>query len=290
MPSSGDQPVVSFYYTAKGESAENLALMRRIDALFLKYPFYGSRQMVRHLRREGIRIGRHRVRRLMRLMGLEAIYQAPRTSAPHPEHRIYPYLLGNLEVKRPNQVWCADITYIPVQRGFLYLVAIMDWATRRVLSWRLSNTMDASFCVEALNEALARYGRPEIFNTDQGSQFTSFDFTAVLKGAEVTISMDGRGRCMDNIFIERLWRSLKYEAVYLHELSDGFVAERVIGDWIAFYNSERPHSAMAGRTPAEAYAQQPPGDMMDKPLRALPTSPQAQQQQKEDRSEGFLAA
>ncbi len=280
----------SLYYTPKGESVENLALMRRIDELFLKYPFYGSRQMARHLRREGICIGRHRARRLMRLMGLEAIYQAPRTSAPHPEHRIYPYLLGNLEIKRPNQVWCADITYIPVQRGFLYLVAIMDWATRRVLSWRLSNTMDASFCVEALNGALARYGKPEIFNTDQGSQFTSFDFTAVLKGAEVTISMDGRGRCMDNIFIERLWRSLKYEAVYLHELSDGFVAERVIGDWIAFYNSERPHSAMAGRTPAEAYAQQPPGDMMDKPLRALPTSPQAQQQQKEDRSEGFLAA
>ncbi len=280
----------SLYYTPKGESVENLALMRRIDELFLKYPFYGSRQMARHLRREGICIGRHRARRLMRLMGLEAIYQAPRTSAPHPEHRIYPYLLGNLEIKRPNQVWCADITYIPVQRGFLYLVAIMDWAARRVLSWRLSNTMDASFCVEALNGALARYGKPEIFNTDQGSQFTSFDFTAVLKGAEVTISMDGRGRCMDNIFIERLWRSLKYEAVYLHELSDGFVAERVIGDWIAFYNSERPHSAMAGRTPAEAYAQQPPGDMMDKPLRALPTSPQAQQQQKEDRSEGFLAA
>jgi putative transposase len=280
----------SLYYTPKGESVENLALMRRIDEVFLKYPFYGSRQMARHLRREGICIGRHRARRLMRLMGLEAIYQAPRTSAPHPEHRIYPYLLGNLEIKRPNQVWCADITYIPVQRGFLYLVAIMDWATRRVLSWRLSNTMDASFCVEALNEALARYGKPEIFNTDQGSQFTSLDFTGVLKGAEVTISMDGRGRCMDNIFIERLWRSLKYEAVYLHELSDGFVAERVIGDWIAFYNSERPHSALAGRTPAEAYAQQPPGDMMDKPLRALPTSPQAQQQQKEDRSEGFLAA
>jgi putative transposase len=270
----------SFYYTAKGESAENLALMRRIDALFLKYPFYGSRQMVRHLRREGIRIGRHRVRRLMRLMGLEAIYQAPRTSAPHPEHRIYPYLLRNLEVDRANQVWCADITYIPVQRGFLYLVAIMDWATRHVLSWRLSNTMDASFCVEALNEALARYGRPEIFNTDQGSQFTSFDFTDVLKDAGVAISMDGRGRCMDNIFIERLWRSLKYEAVYLHELTDGFKAERVIGDWIAFYNTERPHSALANQTPAEAYGIAQPMDMMDKAI-ALPTSPQAQQQQQD---------
>ena len=243
----------SFYYAPKGESPSSLALMRRIDELFLKYPFYGSRQMVRHLRCEGLCVGRHGVRRLMRLTGLEAIYQAPRTSAPHPEHRIYPYLLRNLAVDRANQVWCADITYIPVSRGFLYLVAIMDWATRHVLSWRLSNTMDAAFCVDALNEALARYSRPEIFNTDQGSQFTSFDFTDVLKGAEVTISMDGRGRYMDNIFIERLWRSLKYEAVYLHELTDGFKAERVIGDWIDFYNTERPHSALADRTPAEAY-------------------------------------
>ena len=270
----------SFYYTPKGESAENLMLMRRIDELFLKYPFYGSRQMVRRLRREGIRAGRHRVRRLMRLMGLQAIYQAPRTSAPHPAHRIYPYLLRNLDVNRPNQVWCADITYIPVQRGFLYLVAIMDWATRHVLAWRLSNTMDASFCVEALNEALSRYGNPEIFNTDQGSQFTSFDFTGVLKAAEVTISMDGRGRCMDNIFIERLWRSLKYEAVYLHELTDGFRAERVIAEWIDFYNTERPHSALDGQTPAEAYGTGRPVDMMDK-ARALPTSPQAQQRQQD---------
>ena len=270
----------SFYYTPKGESAKNLTLMRRIDELFLKYPFYGSRQMVRHLRREGLCVGRHGVRRLMRLTGLEAIYQAPRTSAPHPEHRIYPYLLRNLAVDRANQVWCADITYIPVSRGFLYLVAIMDWATRHVLSWRLSNTMDAAFCVDALNEALARYSRPEIFNTDQGSQFTSFDFTDVLKGAEVTISMDGRGRYMDNIFIERLWRSLKYEAVYLHELTDGFKAERVIGDWIDFYNTERPHSALAGRTPAEAYRTGRPVDMMDKPD-GLPTSPPAQQQQQD---------
>jgi len=243
----------SFYYTPKGESPSSLALMRRIDELFLKYPFYGSRQMVRQLWREGVRVGRHRVRRLMRLMGLEAIYQAPRTSMPHPAHRIYPYLLREMVIDRPNSVWCADITYIPVQRGFLYLVAIMDWATRHVLAWRLSNTMDAGFCVEALEEALARYGKPEIFNTDQGSQFTSFGFTGVLKDVEVAISMDGRGRCMDNIFIERLWRSLKYEAVYLHELTDGFKAERVIGEWIDFYNTERPHSALAGRTPAEAY-------------------------------------
>ena len=186
------------------------------------------------------------------LMGLQAIYQAPRTSDPHPSHRVYPYLLKGMAIERPNQVWCADITYIPVRRGFLYLVAIMDWATRHVLAWRLSNTMDASFCVEALAEALGRYGRPEIFNTDQGSQFTGRDFTGALKDADVAISMDGRGRYMDNIFIERLWRSLKYEAVYLHELTDGFKAERVIGEWIDFYNAERPHSALAGATPAEA--------------------------------------
>jgi putative transposase len=270
----------SLYYTLKGESPANLALMRRIDELFLQYPFYGSRQMVRQLRREGVCIGRHRVRRLMRLMGLQAIYQKPRTSDPHPEHRIYPYLLRNMRINRPNQVWCADITYIPVQRGFLYLVAIMDWATRHVLAWRLSNTMDVRFCIEALNEALARYGKPDIFNTDQGSQFTSFEFTGVLKGAEITISMDGRGRYMDNIFIERLWRSLKYEAVYLHELTDGFRAERVIGEWIEFYNAERPHSTLAGRTPAEAYGCDRPVGMMDKPD-GLPTSPPAQQRQQD---------
>jgi len=268
----------SFYYLPKGESPSSLALMRRIDELFLKYPFYGSRQMTRQLRRDGVHVGRHRVRRLMRLMGLEAIYQAPRTSAPHPAHRVYPYLLRGLVIDRPNQVWCADITYIPVQRGFLYLVAIMDWATRHVLAWRLSNTLDAGFCVEALADALARYGKPKIFNTDQGSQFTSFDFTSVLKDADVTISMDGRGRCMDNIFIERLWRSLKYEAVYLHDLTDGFRAERVIAEWIDFYNTERPHSALDGRTPAEAYRDERPVDMMDK-ADALPTSPQAQQHQ-----------
>ena len=279
----------SFYYAPIGESPENLALMRRIDELFLKYPFYGSRQMTRQLRREGVPVGRHRVRRLMRLMGLAAIYQAPRTSTPHPAHRIYPYLLRNLTVERPDHVWCADITYIPVRRGFLYLVAIMDWATRHVLAWRLSNTMDAGFCVEALKEAMARYGRPEIFNTDQGSQFTSFEFTGLLKDAGVAISMDGRGRCMDNIFIERLWRSLKYEAIYLHELTDGFVAERVIATWLDFYNTERPHSALDGATPAEAYWAGRPVDMMDK-ASALPTSPQAQQQQKRFCMNEVLAA
>ena len=270
----------SFYYAAKGESEANRALMRRIDELFLKYPFFGSCQMVRRLRRDGLGVGRHRVRRLMRLMGLQAIYQTPRTSDPHPTHRIYPYLLRELAISRANQVWCADITYIPVQRGFLYLVAIMDWATRHVLAWRLSNSMDARFCIEALNEALAKYATPEIFNTDQGSQFTGLAFTGALTDAGIRISMDGRGRFMDNIFIERLWRSLKYEAVYLHELTDGFRAERVIAEWIGFYNTERPHSALAGQTPAEAYGAGQPVDMMDKAI-ALPTSPPAQQPQQE---------
>ena len=268
----------SFYYAGKGESEANLALMRRIDELFMKYPFYGSRQMARHLQREGETVGRHRVRRLMRLMGLEAIYQAPRTSDPHPAHRIYPYLLRGMEINRANQVWCSDITYIPVQHGFLYLVAIMDWATRKVLSWRLSNTMDAGFCVDALRDALARHGKPEIFNTDQGSQFTSAAFTDVAKDAGIAISMDGRGRCMDNIFIERLWRSLKYEAVYLCEMTDGFVAERVIGDWLDFYNTERPHSSLGGKTPAEIYASARPVDKWTTGCAGLTASPQAQQQ------------
>ena len=241
------------YYTPVGESAANLALMRRIDELYLQYPFYGARQMVRHLAREGVTVGRHRVRRLMRLLGLEAIYRKPRTSVANPEHRVYPYLLRGLTIERANQVWCADITYIPVQGGFLYLVAIMDWASRRVLAWRLSNTLDTRFCVEALEEALETYGNPEIFNTDQGSQFTSIAFTELLVAAGIRCSMDGRGRCLDNVFIERLWRSLKYEAVYLHELADGFVAQRVIDEWIEFYNEVRPHSALGGRTPSEAY-------------------------------------
>ena len=243
----------TWYYRAVGESAETLALMQRIDQLYLEYPFYGSRQMMRHLAREGKRVGRHRVRRLMRLLGLEAIYRKPRTSVANPDHRVYPYLLRGLTIERPNQVWSADITYIPVQGGFLYLVAIMDWASRRVLAWRLSNTMDTSFCLAALAEALEGYGIPEIFNTDQGSQFTSIAFTGQLEATGIRCSMDGRGRCLDNVFIERLWRSLKYEAVYLRELEDGFEAQRVIDTWMAFYNETRPHSARAGRTPAEAY-------------------------------------
>ena len=249
--------------------------MRRIDELFLKYPFYGARRMALHLRREGVRIGRRRAGRLMRLMGLQAVYRAPRTGALHPEHRVWPYLLREMTIERANHVWCADITFIPVQRGFLYLVAIMDWASRYVLAWRLSNTLDASFCVEALDEALARHGTPEIFNTDQGSQFTSFAFTGRLQAADIRISMDGRGRCMDNIFIERLWRSLKCEAIHLHEIAGGVAARRLIGDWVRIYNAERPRSALRGPTPAEAYRGETPVDLMNTPLRALPTAPTA---------------
>ena len=243
----------SAYYRPRGESAETLALMRRIDKLFMAYPFYGSRQMQAALALEGITAGRHRVRRLMGLMGLQAIYQKPNTSKPHPEHRVYSYKLRGMSITGPNHVWCTDITYIPMQRGFLYLVAVMDWATRRVLSWRLSNTLDTRFCLEALDEAIEIYGPPEIFNSDQGSQLTSLAFTSRLKAAGITISMDGRGRYLDNIFIERLWRSLKYEAVYLHEMAHGHAAKSVIGDWINFYNTRRPHSALDGNTPDMAY-------------------------------------
>ena len=245
----------SYYYRAKGESGLNLELMRVIDEQFLETPCYGSRQMVRHLRRQGHKIGRKRVQRLMRKMGIAAIYQAPKTSKPHPEHKIYPYLLRDVSITRPDQVWCADVTYIPMGRGFLYLVAIMDWASRSVLSWRLSNSMDSVSCVEALEEAIACYGSPEIFNTDQGSQFTSYDFTQVLKDNGIRISMDGKGRWMDNVFIERLWRSLKYECVYLHDFQTGSEAREGIGRWIDFYNHERPHSSLDDNTPMEAYRQ-----------------------------------
>jgi putative transposase len=241
------------YYRPTGETPLNLALMRLIDAQFLATPWYGSRQMARHLRREGYTAGRKRVRRLMTKMGLVPIYQRPRTTVPHPEHRVYPYLLRDLVIDRPNQVWCSDITYIPMRRGFLYLVAIMDWATRKVLSWRVSNTMDVEFCLEALEEALERFGKPEIFNTDQGSQFTSPRFTGVLQDAGVRVSMDGRGRWMDNVFIERLWRSLKYECVYLHAFETGSELRAGLSHWIGYYNAQRPHSTLAGHTPNEAY-------------------------------------
>ena len=241
------------YHRPKGESAATLALMRLIDEVFLEHPFYGARQMMLHLRRLGHRLGRHRVRPLMGKMGLAPIYQRPRTSLLHPQHPVYPYLLRDLLITRPNQVWCADITYIPMRRGFLYLVAIMDWASRRVLTWRLSNTMEADFCIEALSEALAKFGRPEIFNTDQGSQFTSPRFTALLMTAGVRISMDGHGRWMDNVFIKRLWRSLKYECVYIHAFETGSALRAGLTRWIAFYNAVRPHTALDGRTPDEAY-------------------------------------
>jgi putative transposase len=242
------------YGPLKGESPLNLELMRLIDAQFLEAPWYGSRQMARHLRRAGYAVGRKRVRRLMARMGLAAIYQRPKTTVPHPEHRVWPYLLRGLAIDRPNQVWCADITCLPMRRGFLYLAAVMDWASRKVPAWRLSSTMDAEFCTEALEEAMARYGRPEIFNTDQGGQFTGPRFTAVLTGAGVQVSMDGRGRWMDNIFIERLWRSLKYECVYLNAFETGSEARAGLGGWIGYYNAGRPHSALGGRTPDEAYA------------------------------------
>ena len=243
----------AFYYRPAGETPLNLALMRLIDEVFLETPWYGSRQMARHLRRQGYTVGRKRVRRLMARMGLAAIDQQPRTTVRHPEHRTYPYLLRGLRIERPDQVWCSDITYIPMRRGFLYLVAVMDWATRKVLSWRLSNTLEAEFCIAALEEALARYGRPDIFNTDQGSQFTSPRFVEVLTKAGVRVSMDGRGRWMDNVFIERLWRSLKYECVYLHAFETGSELRAGLTRWIGYYNGQRPHSALAGRTPDEAY-------------------------------------
>lgn len=244
----------NLYYEPKGESTENLRFMAIIDKQFLETPWYGSRQMARHMKRNAHACGRHRVRRLMRLMRLMPIYQEPNTSKKHPQHKIWPYLLRNVAIDRPNQVWCADITYIPMRRGFLYLVAIMDWFSRKVLAWRLSNSMDAAFCVEALKEALAKHGTPEICNTDQGSQFTSGDWIDVLTEAKIKISMDGKGRWIDNRMIERLWRSLKYECVYLHAFEKGSEAKTGIGKWLAYYNAERPHSTHGILTPNEAYA------------------------------------
>ncbi len=243
----------SFYYEPQGESELNLALMLLIDKQFLETPFYGVQQMAWHLRNQGFSVNVKRVRRLMRLMGLMPIYQKPNTSKPAKGHKTYPYLLRELRVERPNQVWCADITYLPMKRGFLYLIAIMDWHTRKVLAWRISNTYEAEFCVEALNEAIHRFGSPEIMNTAQGSQFTSFAWTDRLKRAGVKISMDGKGRCIDNIFIERLWRSLKYECVYLHAWETGSQARAGIGCWINFYNRQRPHAAHGGQSPAVVY-------------------------------------
>jgi putative transposase len=248
----------TYYYQPQGESEYNLELMRLIDELFTNLPFLGSRQMRRMLVDTGHQVGRGRVRRLMRKMGLMAVFHKPRTSQPHPEHKIYPYLLRKVPIVRPNQVWCSDITYIPMKRGFLYLVTVMDWYSRAVLSWRLSNTMDSDFCVAALEDALNRYGVPEIFNTDQGSQFTSYDFTKTLRDAGVRISMDGRGRWLDNAMIERLWRSLKYECVYLKEYETGSELRRSLVWWFDFYNSRRPHSVFNGQKPMEIFQNELP--------------------------------
>ena len=243
----------SWYYEGLGESELNLTLMRLIDEQFLETPYYGARQMARHLRRQGYKVNRKRTHRLMQKMGLMAIYQKPNTSKPHSEHKVYPYLLRDLDISEPNQVWCTDICYIPMRKGFLYLVAVMDWYSREVLGWRLSNSLDTEFCIAALQEALAKYGKPAIFNTDQGSQFTSSDFTQVLKDADVKISMDGKGRWRDNVMVERLWRSLKYECVYLNAFETGSEARNGIEKWIRLYNEERPHSSLDDKTPHEAY-------------------------------------
>ena len=286
MQAAQDQPFLDLLPPVGFDQA-TIDLVHGIDRIFTKYPFFGSRQIAAYLPQSGFSAGRHRVRRLMGIMGLQAIYKGPNTSKKHPQHKIWPYLLRKLSITRPNHVWCSDITYIPVKNGFLYLVAIMDWATRKVLSWRLSNTLDASFWLKlwtklkrfakylnhltlpeiidfnALNDAqclkffakrcIAKYGKPEIMNTDQGSQYTGADWISTLTKADIKISMDGRGRYLDNIFIERLWRSLKQEAVYLHEINDGFQAKRIIDDRTGFYNSERPHTALDKRTPDAAY-------------------------------------
>jgi putative transposase len=243
----------SYYYQSKPIRLEDLELMRQIDEMYLKDPTKGSRGMKRQLKREGQRVNRKRIQRLMRLMGIEAIYPKPHTSRPHPQHRIYPYLLRDLTIDRPNQVWAADITYVPMARGFMYLVAIMDWHSRKILAWRISNTLEPTFCVEALQEALSRHGAPEIFNTDQGAQFTSTAFTQVLKDKQVKISMDGRGRCQDNIFIERLWWTIKYHYLYLRSFGSGRALRKGLEGWVRYYNQERGHSSLDDRTPDEVY-------------------------------------
>ena len=276
------------YRTPRAANDNDLDLMRRIDALFLRWPFLGSRRIVALLAAQDVQVNRKRVRRLMRLMGIEALGPKPRTSKPGAGHKIFPYLLRDLVIDRPNQVWCADITYLPVGRGFLYLVAIMDWHSRAVLAWRVSNTMDVSFCVSALEEALARFGKPEIFNTDQGSQFTSAEFTGPLSTTGIRISMDGKGRWMDNVFIERLWRSLKYEDLYIKGYADGIEARAGITEWMSFYNHRRPHQALGNKAPMEVWRQAMIGALppmaVDMTLRldnaaALSTSPQPQQKQ-----------
>jgi putative transposase len=247
----------SLYYQPRPVSDADLVIMRRLDRLHLEYPFAGSRMLRGLLALQGCKTGRRHVRTLMRRMGIEALYRRPRTTRPEPGHKIYPYLLRGVEITRPNQVWAMDITYIPMARGFVYLAVVLDWATRRVLSWRLSITMEAAFCIETLQDALACHGRPEIFNTDQGSQFTGAAFTSVLASNGIVISMDGKGAWRDNVFVERLWRSVKYEEIYLRAYESVSEARNSIGRYLDFYNRRRPHSSLDDRTPDQAYFNQP---------------------------------
>jgi len=248
-----DLPRSSYYYEPMAaESAGNLLLMRRIDELYLRRPFYGSPRMTDWLRDLGWPVNEKRVARLMQVMGLQAVVPGPHTSRPHPEHRVYPYLLRGLAIRAPDEVWCADITYIPMRRGFQYLVAVMDWFSRYVLAWELSNSLESTFCVAALNQALGR-GRPVIFNTDQGAQFTAEEFTGRLEATGVRVSMDGRGRVMDNIFVERLWRTVKYEEVYLQDYADGIAATAGLARYFRFYNTQRRHQSLDKRTPEAVY-------------------------------------
>ena len=241
------------YYLPRPVSAEDLALMKQIDLLHMEFPFAGARMLQYMLAAKGSKVGRRHVRTLMQRMGIEALYRRPRTTKPEPGHKIFPYLLRGLEIIRPNQVWAMDITYIPMAKGFVYLAVVLDWFSRRVLSWKLSITMEAAFCVETLEEALATHGKPEIFNTDQGSQFTGAAFTGVLAKHEIRISMDGKGAWRDNVFVERLWRSVKYEEVYLHAYDSVGAARDGIGRYLDLYNRRRPHSSLDGRTPDDAY-------------------------------------
>jgi putative transposase len=243
----------SVYYLPRAVLEADLAIMRRIDRLHLEYPFAGARMLKGLLAAEGSKIGRRHVKTLMRRMGIEALYRRPRTTKPEPGHKIYPYLLREKEITRPNQVWAMDITYIPMARGFVYLAVVLDWASRRVLSWRVSITMEAAFCVETLQDALSKHGKPEIFNTDQGSQFTGTAFTGVLADNGIAISMDGKGAWRDNVFVERLWRSVKYEEVYLRAYDSVGDARGSIGRYLNFYNSKRPHSSLDEATPDQAY-------------------------------------
>ena len=244
----------NLYYKQVEPDRETLELMKLIDAIFLKHPFLGARRIRSILQKDhNIVVTRKRVRRLMKKIGLETIYRKPRTSKPHPEHKIYPYLLKDMVIDRPNQVWCSDITYVPMAKGFVFLVAVMDWHSRYILSWRLSNTMDDDFCIEAVADCLATGARPEIFNTDQGSQFTSEDFVEQVEESGAKVSMDGRGRYMDNIFIERLWRSFKYEEAYLNPYESIQQARKSIKEWVDFYNNERPHQSLDYMTPAEVH-------------------------------------